>query len=57
MSYTLTIPAKGAALPIEEIGTASNGGKEMNLISKCGEHVVVNAPTAGSTVAYSKITG
>ena len=55
-SYTLTVPANGATLPIEEIGTASNGGKETSLFSKWGERVVVKAPPASSTIAYSEIT-
>ena len=56
-SYTLTVPAKGPTLPIEEIGTASNGGKETSLFSRWGERVVVKAPPASSTITSSKITG
>ncbi len=57
LSYALTVSAVGKALPVEEIATASGGGKETVMFSRWGEHVVVSAPPASSTIAYPKISG
>jgi hypothetical protein len=57
LSNTLIISAVGATLPVEDTMTASGGGKETIMFSSWGEHVVVSAPPARSTIAYSKITG
>ena len=56
LSDTLTVSAAGATLPIEVTMAASGGGLETITFSKWGEPVVVSAPPAGSTTAYSKIT-
>jgi hypothetical protein len=57
LSDTMTVSAVGVTLPVEETMAASGGGKETIIFSNWGEHVVVNAPPVGSTIAYSKITG
>ena len=54
---TLTISAVGAALPIEETATDPAGADETLLLSKWGEHVIVTAPPAASTISYSQVTG
>ena len=54
LSNTMTISAEGATLPVEEITTASSGSATTKF-SRWGEHVVVSAPPAASTIAESKI--
>jgi hypothetical protein len=52
---TLTLSAIGATLPIQETSTASGGGSEKVAFSNWGEHVVVSAPVAASTIPLSKL--
>jgi len=54
---TLTLSALGATLPVQETTTASGGAKETVALSKWGEHVLVSAPPAGSTIPLSKLLG
>jgi hypothetical protein len=57
LANTLTLSAIGATLPVQETSTASGGGKETLALSKWGEHVLVSAPAAGSTIPFSKVSG
>ena len=57
LSFTLTMPVSGARLPRVEKATSTTGDAENITFSKWGEHVVVAAPPAGSTIDSSKITG
>jgi hypothetical protein len=54
---TLTLSAVGATLPVQETTTALGGGRETVALSKWGEHVLVSAPPAGSTIPFSKVSG
>ncbi|MHB1510652.1 MAG: hypothetical protein ACYCST_05085 [Acidimicrobiales bacterium] len=54
-STTMTISAR-TALPAEEITTTSTGSSTTTF-SKWGEHVVVTAPPASSTISYTKVAG
>jgi hypothetical protein len=56
-SSSLTIPATGSALPIEETTTDAAGADESVTLSEWGEHVVVSAPAAASTISYTALTG
>ncbi|MGH9107002.1 MAG: hypothetical protein ACRDZX_14455 [Acidimicrobiales bacterium] len=56
LASTLTLSAVGATLPVRETTTAAGGGKETVALSKWGEHVLVSAPAAGSTIPYSKVS-
>ena len=56
LSFTLTMPVSGATLPRVEKATTTTGGVEIVTFSKWGEHLVVTAPPAGSTIDSSKIT-
>jgi len=55
LTNTLTLAAVGATLPVEEVATGTGVAKETIMLTKWGERVVVSAPPAGSTIAYSKI--
>jgi hypothetical protein len=57
LDNTLTISAVGATLPVKETTTAAGGAKQVVALSKWGEHILVNAPAAGSTIPLSKVTG
>jgi hypothetical protein len=57
LANTLTLSAIGATLPVQETSTASGGGKETVALSKWGEHVLVSAPAAGSTIPFSNLSG
>lgn len=57
LTSTLTISAVGATLPVEETTTASGGARETVTLSDWGEHVQVTPPAAGSTIAFSKLSG
>jgi hypothetical protein len=57
LTNTLTISAVGAPLPVQETSTAAGGAKQTVALSKWGEHVLVSAPPAGSTIPLSKVTG
>jgi hypothetical protein len=57
LANTLTLSAIGATLPVQETSTASGGGNETVALSKWGEHVVVSAPPAGSTIPFSNLSG
>jgi hypothetical protein len=55
LAQMLTLSAVGPTLPVQEITTAAGGGKETLAMSRWDERLQVVAPTAGSTVPYSKI--
>ncbi len=55
LANTLTLSASGATLPVKVTSVASGGGQETLALSKWGEHVLVSAPPAGSTVPYSNL--
>jgi hypothetical protein len=57
LSNTLSFSAGETTLPVADTATASNGTKATTTISGWGEHVAVSAPSAASTIAYSKISG
>ena len=57
LANTLTLSAIGTTLPVQETSTASGGGNEIVALSKWGEHVVVSAPPAGSTIPLSNLSG
>jgi hypothetical protein len=57
LANTLTLSAIGAILPVQETSTAPGGGKETVALSKWGEHVLVSAPAAGSTISFSSLSG
>jgi hypothetical protein len=55
LANTLTLSAIGATLPVQETSTASGGGHETLSLSNWGEHVLVSAPPAASTIPFSKL--
>ena len=57
LASSLTLSAVGATLPVLETTTALGAGKQTVSLSKWGEHVLVSAPPAGSTIPLSKISG
>jgi hypothetical protein len=57
LANTLTLSASGATLPVQVTSTATGGGKETVALSQWGEHVLVSAPPAGSTVPFSNLKG
>jgi hypothetical protein len=57
LTSSLTLSAVGATLPALETTTAVGAGKQTVALSKWGEHVLVSAPPAGSTIPLSKISG
>ncbi len=56
LANTLILSAIGATLPVQETSTAPGGGKETVALSKWGEHVLVSAPAAGSTIPFSNLS-
>lgn len=56
LTNTLTISAVGAPLPLKETTTAKGGAKQVVALTKWGEHVLVSAPPASSTIPLSKIS-
>jgi hypothetical protein len=57
LSNTLRFSTGGTTLPVEETATASDGTQATTTISRWGKQVAVSAPSAASTIAYSKISG
>ena len=57
LTNTLTLSAIGATLPVQETSTASGGSNETVALSKWGEHVLVSAPPAASTIPLSNLSG
>ncbi|HUZ21594.1 MAG TPA: hypothetical protein VMU75_13565 [Acidimicrobiales bacterium] len=55
LSDKLILAAAVATLPIEEIASGKGVAQETIKLTKWGERVVVSAPPAHSTIAYSKI--
>ncbi len=56
LQNTFALAAEGTMLPIEETAAASTG-TGVTKFSKWGERVAVSAPSATSTIAFSKVTG
>ena len=57
LASSLTLSAHGATLPVLETTTAVGAGKQTVALSKWGEHILVRAPPAGSTIPLSKVAG
>lgn len=53
---TVSISAKGAALPVEETASSTSGSGTTKF-SNWGEHVTVAAPPTSSTISYTSVVG
>jgi hypothetical protein len=56
ISTVLTLSEHGRPLPLEVIAVGTDHIKETVKLSKWGEQVVVDAPPARSTIAFSKVS-
>jgi hypothetical protein len=56
LENTVSIAAKGLALPVEETASSSSGSGTTKF-SHWGEHVTVVAPPTSSTISYTSVVG